>query len=62
MNEMKRDSADQGRPDRKSGDASAAVRNRRRADSSWMIEVIPEVTSSRYLPVIPADRGDQSHD
>jgi hypothetical protein len=62
MNEMKRESADQSRADRYSADAAAAARCRRRPDNSWMIEVTPEVTSSRYLPVIPADRGDQSHD
>lgn len=62
MNEHTRDSADPSRAERHSADASAPAPHRRRPDGPRMIEVIPEVISGRYLPVIPADKSYHIHD
>jgi hypothetical protein len=58
MTEQTRDSADQSRAERYSADATAP------AAAGWhrTIEVIREVISGRYLPVIPADKSHHIHD
>ena len=61
MTEQTRDSADQSRAERHSADATVPP-HRRRPDGPRMIEVIPEVISGRYLPVIPADKSHHIHD
>jgi hypothetical protein len=56
------DNPDQPRGERTTDHATGTAPRHRRADCSRMIAVIPETITGRYLPAIPADGEDRSHD
>jgi hypothetical protein len=61
MSDQVCDGRDQLRAER-TPDPATAVAQRRWADRSRMIAVIPETISGRYLPAIPADSEDRIRD